>query len=446
MKTSLLSMFLIAVMIGGLAFVVTLHGGTVQASTNVTGIITSDTTWTKANSPYILTGPMAVGKGVTLTIEQGVSVNLGGYYIEVNGTLFARGGSVDKIHFNGGRIEFRGPSTSWNEQTGSGSIIENAILNSTGININTVYVYNGQVYYEHVSPKVSNNIINGWIDVNSGSPVISNNNITGDGSFTLIQIAKGSPTVSNNNITGNGNSLVIDVGQSSAVISNNAIKGVGVGDYGIGGTGNAYISGNILYGFKVGISGSGSTIERNLIINNTNGISMGRDENLIIRNNTIANNSIGIYLRSSSSTMIYNNIQNNSNYNIYLDWYATSDVNATYNWWGTTDTAAIDKKIYDYNDNFNLGKVDYIPFLTAANPQAMPDPNAPLPTPSTAPSTSPNTSPSPSENPATTTPNQSGNQNTPQIDLYGVAVAALVIITVIAALAIGTILVRRKNR
>ena len=92
-----------------------------SSETNVSGIISLDTTWTKANSPYSLTGPVLVNDTVTLTIEPGVTVNFNGYYIRVDGTLTARGSSTDKIHFNGGQI------------TGSGCIIENAILNSTSI-------------------------------------------------------------------------------------------------------------------------------------------------------------------------------------------------------------------------------------------------------------------------------------------------------------------------
>ena len=39
----------------------------VQAVTEVSGIITSDTTWTKANSSYSLTDPVAINQGVKLT-------------------------------------------------------------------------------------------------------------------------------------------------------------------------------------------------------------------------------------------------------------------------------------------------------------------------------------------------------------------------------------------
>ena len=50
-QKSLLIAFLTAIIIGGLTSVGYVHFVTVQASTDVSGIIASDTTWTKANSP-----------------------------------------------------------------------------------------------------------------------------------------------------------------------------------------------------------------------------------------------------------------------------------------------------------------------------------------------------------------------------------------------------------
>ena len=47
--------------------------GISHADTNMSGNITTDTTWTLANSPYIVTGRVQVFEGATLTIEQGVN-------------------------------------------------------------------------------------------------------------------------------------------------------------------------------------------------------------------------------------------------------------------------------------------------------------------------------------------------------------------------------------
>ncbi len=50
----------------------------------------------------------------------------------------------------------------------------------------------------------------------------------------------------------------------------------------------------------------------------------------------------------------------------------------------------INQSIYDFKNDFNVGTVYFVPFLTEPNPQAMPNPNAPLPTiPTDSPSPSP---------------------------------------------------------
>jgi hypothetical protein len=52
-----------------------------SATTQVSGVISSDTTWTQANSPYNLDGDLLVDNGVVLTIEAGVTVNLEDYLL-----------------------------------------------------------------------------------------------------------------------------------------------------------------------------------------------------------------------------------------------------------------------------------------------------------------------------------------------------------------------------
>ena len=70
------------------------------SATDVSGPITSNTLWTVANSPYVVTGNILVMEGVTLTIEPGVEVRFdASKALQVNGTLVARGTAADSIRF-----------------------------------------------------------------------------------------------------------------------------------------------------------------------------------------------------------------------------------------------------------------------------------------------------------------------------------------------------------
>jgi hypothetical protein len=63
------------------------------AATFVSGTIPSDTTWTLADSPYVVTSDLSVPAGVTLTVNPGVVVKFDGSFttLNVDGTLDALG-------------------------------------------------------------------------------------------------------------------------------------------------------------------------------------------------------------------------------------------------------------------------------------------------------------------------------------------------------------------
>ena len=64
-----------------------------------TMVLSENTTWRKSESPFYLEGEAQVGKGVTLTIEPGVTIIGNGGWISFAGTIKAEGTSSDKISF-----------------------------------------------------------------------------------------------------------------------------------------------------------------------------------------------------------------------------------------------------------------------------------------------------------------------------------------------------------
>ena len=120
----------------------------------------------------------------------------------------------------------------------------------------------------------------------------------------------------------------------------------------------------------------------------------------------------------------------------------STNVNATYNWWGTTDTQAINQTIHDNKNDFNLGTVEFVPFLTAPNPEAMPNPNAPIPTPpaptsTQSPSASPKVSRSPSSSPSQAEANTTSS-------LSAELISDGIVTVVIVAVAVGAFLLGKR--
>jgi outer membrane protein assembly factor BamB len=131
-------------------------------------------------------------------------------------------------------------------------------------------------------------------------------------------------------------------------------------------------------------------VANNLIYKNLDGIDLQLEDFLnsktkfIIENNTILRNYIGIYFTwikfdyDTELSVHYNNIYKNSYYDMLnTEEIYETDVNATYNWWGTTNSSLIDEHIYDFYDNYNFGEVIYKPFLTEFYTNAPPEPNEP---------------------------------------------------------------------
>jgi len=366
--------------------------------TNVSGRISTNTTWSRANSPYLVVDDVMVETDIFLTIEAGVEVRFAsGKNLIIDGAFIAQGNSTHKITFTSnsatpklgdwGTIRFRDSSID------NACIIDWAIIE---------YARAGVTLYRS-SPKIDNSTFrfntDGLYSESEGIARISNavfhNNtssgVSGSLSYTtrseisdsLIQNNAygvnsygGSLTIQNSNISKNTYGVrANNVRIQETVISYNT--------YGVWVYGTSQILGsNISYntdGITAGGYGTSVYISKSVISeNNDKGISpewyygdYAYATFAISYSSITGNKGNGIISKGSSgtNTIHFSNLYNNTPYDVYnaAPYSGTyGDVNATNNWWGTTDTAQIDQKIYDYYDNFDLKKVFYRPILDSA--------------------------------------------------------------------------------
>jgi hypothetical protein len=331
----------------------------VQAYTTVTGTINQNTTWTKTGSPYNLASNVIVANGAVLTIEPGVTVNLGNYYLTINGTLNARGTGAEKIVFqksanntswySTSQVGFSLNSKGYNEQTGQGCIVENAIFYSVVLSVASSVKFS-KIESDHGL----------WLS--GGAPYVSNSRFNLQDGLNVIN---GAPTFVNNVLIGNGASMGV-YGSGNVTLLGNSISkfGTAIKVY----SGSWQIRGNNLTECVNGIelaSNSKTVIEKNLINDNAEyGISEG---SAVVTANTITNNKIGIHNPQAGTIISGNNILGNTINSVTA---TTPDVNAANNYWGTTDLAAINQTIFDYYDDATWGKVTFTPILTQPNPDA----------------------------------------------------------------------------
>ncbi|OGW15433.1 MAG: hypothetical protein A3G93_13350 [Nitrospinae bacterium RIFCSPLOWO2_12_FULL_45_22] len=387
----------------GLAISLFIASGISSAETYVSYNITQDTTWTEEGSPYIIIRTISVYPSATLTIKPGVKIKFDGYYsLQIGGTLVAQGTSQKYITFTSNkanpspgdwdRIYFLDSSEDARfDDAGnylSGSILEYCKIEYGG---GSRYGNIGVIYADQpASPAIIRNTISKnasdavYLPGNSSSMITSN--VITDNSGLGIYCPGSSLKIENNTISNNATGIW----GSAKSISNNFIHGNRGG--GIGIDADSTITNNIILNNTysgIYIYSSTSIISGNKVINNGDDGILGTESNALIVNNSIIGNrgyGINCYNDKVENNTVtknkggiknalkahLNNIFDNTDYD-YLSSTST-DVDAANNWWGTTDTAEIDKHIYDYWDNITLGKVNYPPILDAPNLEAPPLP------------------------------------------------------------------------
>ena len=287
--------------------------------TTVSGIIETDTNWTREHSPYIVTGDIVVKRSAILTIQPGVEVRFDGFYsLTIQGTLIADGTvSIQQLKENQENI---------------------AVEQSIGHRILDLKFQTAA--HERTNPQASQQL-----PLVSSSPDIIL--FTSNKSIPEMKDWKG---------------IVFD----NTNDDNSLLRYVKI-QYADGGircfSSMPRVMDCIIKNNQMGIAWSSPspTVSHNIISNNIRGLSLGSFTTL--NKNIITSNEIGI-IAYFPFKLLENNIFDNSGYAL-VSKRGKVIIQARYNWWGTTDTNYISKQIYDGDDDANLRKVSYQPILTS---------------------------------------------------------------------------------
>lgn len=234
-------------------------------SLDVSGTISTNTTWTKTNSPYIVTGNVSVASNVTLTIEPGVVVKFRSTSLSLGqgAQLVAAGTSAEPIVFTSSKDDSYG-----GDSNGDGSVtvpmpgdwgglIGNAL--SSALQLQHVRIrYANTAITTNASLSLSNSFIEQsyttavYVLPNSStapSVSIAYNTIQGFGSYGIqLQGQPGTLSIGGNTIESNTGSARIYVRNvTSGHIANNTIRGAdatGIYLYDVGS--NVTVSDNII--------------------------------------------------------------------------------------------------------------------------------------------------------------------------------------------------------
>ncbi len=358
-----------------------------HASTNVSGGIFSNTTWTLANSPYIVTGSIVVFPGVTLTIQPGVEVRVkespnNPIYIETRGT-------INMIGTLAAKITFRADSAITTIAAWSGIIVKGAlggILNFDYVSIsNTAGVFGANINSNTVTTiNHSEFNYNAWgIYSGFGSTntfILNNCKFKGNGSGVY-----GYGTFGFKNCTFEGNSDAVNCAPNSfsmnnCVFKNNtyAMSVVYPGNINIkkctfeNNTNAAFLLAGTVDSCKFmynqnAVMLTNATIKNSIIDSNQFAISVS--DNSVVNNCRISNNQSGVIISSLlqpnqvAPAIILNKICNNTISNI--DNGSNLNLFIPSNCFCETDSTLIESKLIDGYDDISKGLLSYSIFDSA---------------------------------------------------------------------------------
>jgi hypothetical protein len=315
-----------------------------SSATEVWGGIYSNTTWTLANSPYVVNGDLVIFDGVTLEIEPGVEVLVdANLYIEVRGRLKAWGTPEKRITIKGNTtgnelnfwkgIKFIGTNTSSPKHQAD---LKHCNISNARTAIDMDIAYQGPYTFRNCS-------------------FTYNNEVNEDGGMHGVLFD--SCYVGHNKKGINGF-------QFGGRVTNSLFEANGIG---IDGT-DSVINCRFYNHTQVALQPYGYTANCEVMNNKIGVKALFNSVNNTFINNVVKDNEIGLEIMSyfNSHNFQNNTICNNSVYNISLT-TQMSNPNLANTCWCTTDSAAIRSKIHDGYVDVTKGLVSFMPVRTDCN-------------------------------------------------------------------------------
>jgi hypothetical protein len=361
--------------------------------TNVSGVISSNTTWTKLGSPYNISGNTQINTGVTLTIEPGVKVIFNGdFSFKAFGPIIAVGNSTDSIFFDtnnftskiGKGIYIRSTATAIfdvNYNYLSGTIfkycsfknLSRGIFNhESGVSIENCNFYNNDIAWEprsNLQTLVSNSIFN---NNNYGLFTYGEDQTTGDNVACIKDIL----------ITGNEfkeNNYGISIGMNQRTVTNfkvknnkfikNTIIAVSIGGGGYG----PYLGDNVEISYNKFIeNNSGVTAQvYNLGYNGCSGGGWGTNSELLIKANSFFKDQNAVNLNGIAFANVLKNIFDSNQRGVYIGTSSDrrSDNTIQYNQFFKVEKPVViyANGIYYQTDNNLIKKNTFQTFLLKQN-------------------------------------------------------------------------------
>ena len=184
-------------------------------ATDVSGTLSSDTVWSAAGSPYVVTGTVLVSSGVKLTLEAGVEVKFdSGKSLQVFGELVAKGTSGSSITFTS--VQESKAAGDWGQIVLYDSSVDASYDGNGDYASGSILEYCTVEYGGGIQLKLANPFINqGTIRYHSGRGIGTDNYNSSDNSATL--------KITNNTISNNAGGVYL-YGLGTVLISGNTIS------------------------------------------------------------------------------------------------------------------------------------------------------------------------------------------------------------------------------